>query len=131
MRLTGYILLLFSISLVLYYLGYGPIINIFTERGAQPLSITCETGETFCTDSTVVLGAIIAVTLGASVLVTLVAGFSAIYIVPLLLLIALLNFVMFPFDFIMSAPEAISIPILTLFNILTVLAVLNFVRGGA
>lgn len=131
MRFVAYVILLFSISLVLYYMGYGPIVSIFGTRGAEPLSISCPQDDVFCTDTTVVIGAMIFIILSAGVLVTLVSGFSSFYIVPLLLLIAVLNFVVFPFNFIMSAPSSLAVPVMVFMNILTVLAVLNFVRGGA
>lgn len=131
MRFVAYVIMLFSFSVILYYMGYGPIITIFEEKGAAPLSISCPAGNPFCTDTTVVIGAMIFIILSAGILVTLVSGFSSFYIVPLLLLIAVLNFVIFPFNFIMSAPTELAVPVMVFMNILTVLAVLNFVRGGA
>ncbi len=103
MRFVAYVIMLFSFSVILYYMGYGPIITIFEEKGAAPLSISCPAGNPFCTDTTVVIGAMIFIILSAGILVTLVSGFSSFYIVPLLLLIAVLNFVIFPFNFIVSS----------------------------
>lgn len=131
MRFVAYTILLFSIAVVLYYMGYGPIVDIFNQRGGSPISISCPSDNLFCSDTTVIFGAIIFVILSAGAFVALISGFSSMYVVPLLILMAVLNFVIFPFNFIMSAPSELSIPVIVLMNVLTVLAVINFVRGGA
>jgi hypothetical protein len=131
MRFTAYIIFVFSVSLVLYFLGYGPIVNVFNSRGGSILNIDCPEGTPFCTDNNVILGAIFSVVLLAvGALILLITGFSAMYIIPAVILIAVLNFLIFPFDFIFSAPTYISVPIVAFFNIISVLAVLNFIRGG-
>ncbi len=130
MRYSTYMLLLFSISLVLYYFGYGPVVNIFSEHD-QPISIGCPEGDPYCTDQSTVIGAIFLVLLGAAALVALVTNFSAMYVIPILLLMATLNFFIFPLNFIYSAPDLLKVPLFTFFNVITVLAVLDFIRGGA
>lgn len=137
MRLSAYLILLFSVGLILYFMGYAPIINIFNAKGASPLSISCPNTDKYCqqnnaTNTGVVLGASILAILGATALGSLIIGYSAIFIIPIVLLIGLLNFFVFPLNFMMdpSFPDIIKYPVLAFFNILTVLAVLNFVRGG-
>lgn len=139
MRFFGYVILLFSISAFLYLMGYGPIYKYFgqdpgdtshSDRGT-PYKVACPASNIFCTDTTILIGVMIAAVLGAGALVALGGGFAAFYIVPLILLIALLNFVIFPFDFVFMLPAPLSVILVVLLNILTVFALLSFTRGGA
>lgn len=131
MRFGAYIILLLSISFPLYYFGFS---NVgFTELGLTPLPIGCADGDIYCNDpanrdGSNVLGIMIAVVAGASILVGLISGYSAIYIVPILILIAILNFFVFPLNFLYNYPE-LTVPALAVFNVLTVLASTDFIKG--
>jgi hypothetical protein len=59
-------------------------------------------------------------------------GFSVMYIIPLIMLLAILNYVVFPLSFIFDAgfPEELKIIFVVFFNLLTVLVGLGFVRGS-
>jgi len=131
MRWGAFVLLLLSISLTLYFVGYRPIINVIEDKGESPLSIACETEDAFCDNQEVILGAIFLTLTAAAGLTALVLGYSAIYIIPILLLMALLSFFIYPLDFLMGAPDIIRYPVLAVFNVLSVLAVMDFVRGRA
>lgn len=130
MRFTAYIILLFSISLSLYFLGYQPIAVQFLAQGSTPVHINCE-GQAVCQDQNVILGSVFFFLIASAALITLVTGFSAIYVIPIFILLAILNFFILPLNFMMSVQEPlIKYPILALLNMLTVLAVSNFIRGG-
>lgn len=131
MRFPAYIILMFGISLSLYFLGYQPIAVQMLAQGSSPVKINCE-GTAICEDQTVIIGSIFFFLIAAAALITLVTGFSAIYVIPIFILLAVLNFFVLPMNFMMSVTEPlIKYPVLALLNTLTVLAVINFIRGGS
>lgn len=131
MRFAAYIILMFSITTSLYFLGYQPIALQYIGMGSTPTKIACPTGDPTCTDTTVIIGAMFAVLILAAGLLTLITGFSAIYVIPIFILLAILNFFILPLNFLVTVQEPlIKYPILGLLNILTVLAVTNFIRGN-
>lgn len=70
----------------------------------------------------------------AGILSSLLLGFSAIYVMAIIILLAILNFFVFPFGiFINDAiiDPYLQLPLLFVFNVLTVLGFTDFVRGGA
>lgn len=143
MRLGAYIFLIFSISLVLYFMGYTSVLlELFGNQGSKPIVLLCseaEVGEGCSGLINNMINAILNPTgmlavVGLIVAVALITGFSAMYLIPLLLLIAILDFVVFPFSFILdpaTLPPEFGIPIIVLFNLLTVMAITNFIRGGS
>lgn len=132
MRFSAYILLIFCISMSLYFIGYDNIISHFQEKGHSPIILNCQEDDPFCNDNTVIIGSIIATIGLATAIATLVSGYSAIYILPIILLLGILNFVVFPLDFLMSIEDPlIRFPVLGLFNLLLIISFLDFVRGNA
>jgi len=142
MRLFSFIMLLLSISMFLYLFGYRPIYKFWglttdgTAGGdyanrATPYVVSCSASNLFCTDPTIIIGAMIGgLLLGAGILVVLGGGFAAFYLVPLILLAVLLNFVFFPFDFVNMLPPPLNIISMVIFNVLEVFAIASFTRGG-
>ena len=131
MRLGALVLLWFGVGLVLYFMGSAPLINIFQIHGKDILLIAgCEGGDLFCTSNATVIGAILLSIVLAGGLAALFGGFSAMYVIPIIILVGVLNFFIFPLDFLMHAPDFIQFPLIALNNILTALAVTNFIRGG-
>ena len=144
MRLSAYVMLLFSISLVFYMMGNQPImLKMFDSQGNSTLGTTPVSPEEVRDgdppldgDGTSILGLILLALGGLTVLGIItgqIGGFAAIYIIPFILLFMLMNFFVFPLDFIMAedVPEFIKYPIAVFFNLLLILAVLSFIRGGA
>jgi hypothetical protein len=124
-----------------YFLGFGPIVQILDEKGNVALKLVCDTPNPesieealLCEDPNVVLGSALAWILLAGGLAALITGFSAIYVIPIILLLAFLNFFIFPLGFVFGGtdvvPDILKTPIIAFFNVLTVLAVTNFIRGG-
>jgi hypothetical protein len=64
--------------------------------------------------------------------VSLLTGFGAMYIMPLLMLLAFLNYVVFPISFIADPllPAYVKYPLFAFFNIIGILAYVSFIRGG-
>lgn len=154
MRFSAYVLFLVSISLPLYMVGYTNVVNEFLSPkqitstgteftlGNQTLSISCSSGDPYCqntpsSSNISIMWLLFAILLGAGVLAALLGGFSAMYIIPALIIIAIVNLVVMPYSFLFdpSIPESVFnflfIPLIAIFNIITVLAVIDFVRGGA
>ena len=76
----------------------------------------------------------LAITTAVCLAILYVSGFSIIYIVPILLIQALLSFFIFPFGLFLNSsllPNAIGIPLIFIFNVLMILAVADFIKGGA
>lgn len=153
---TAYVILLFCISLALYFVGYtSPLLQYYNCQGQNSLSGTdivqgsghaiqnCP-GVANGTQSAGIANAFINDTTGLILIgfVALIAsgiisnllgqGYSAIYIIPLLILMAVLNLVVFPMSFITQSamPDILKIILIVFFNLLTVLAIISFVRGG-
>lgn len=140
MKFFNYIILIFCITAFLYWMNYTSAVIVFMERGSSTVSIECADGDQFCSNTenaeiykrTSVLGAILIMISAAGIaLVALISGYSALYIIPAIILIAILNFVVFPMSFVLdpAIPEIIAYPLAVLFNILTVVAAVAFVRG--
>lgn len=136
MRFSHYILLLVAISIVFYYMGARPIIDLVEKQGGNPLKISCPDTDKFCTSTSgdgIIMAAILgAFSLGVAALAAFVLGYSAIYIIPIFILLAGLTFFVFPLDFVLNAgiPDAVRYPMTLLFNVITVFAVISFIRGS-
>jgi len=157
MRFGAYVVLLFSISLVLYFMGYTSVVsqygslsglNTSTNSTSNLVGITCDSGklptgggnqtaidyvqaQKDCPSNQFVFGALFFVLIGAAAIIVFVSGFSAIYIVPLLILMAIMQFFVMPMSFILDAsiPVEIRVALIVFFNMLTVLASIHFIRG--
>lgn len=149
MRLEAYVFLIFSINLALYAAGFQPlIIALFTQQGGSfdvngnPVGGVLDASTILSVITNPILNAgdttgplaVIGLGLIAAGLTALILGFSALFIIPIVILIGLLNLLIFPFSF-MTAPNdpissAFYIPFVVAMNILCVLALTSFVRGG-
>lgn len=144
MRFYAFIMLLLSCSMFLYLFGYGPIYKFWgqTTSGATggdyanratPYTVECSSIQNLfsCTDPTMIVGAmVVGLLLSSGAILLLGGGFAALYIVPLILLAVLLNFVFFPFDFVTLLPSPLNVIVMVIFNVLEVFAILSFTRGG-
>jgi hypothetical protein len=107
MRLTVYIMLLFSLSLVFYFLGYtNPLTQLMNNQGctqaqidaaaAAGTSLNCAINiegflRTLASNMTSDSGLASLLAIGIIGAAALLSGFGAIYIVPLMMLLAFLN----------------------------------------
>jgi hypothetical protein len=156
MRFVAFVIFTFAMCFVLYYMGYQPIAshwtgndtgtfkgaamnssgdpNIVQYGGAcDPSNLTnCyspTTSDVAARPHNDLIGAILGIFLvGIVSLVILVTGFSAVYVIPALILIVLTNFFILPWDFLLGSP--FQVPVMVFFNTITVLAAVNFIRGG-
>ncbi len=147
MRYSSYVLFMLAITIVFYFLGYSSVNNILMQRGITFFSITCppysdtssETSASnpyplICpnTNGLIIIASFILAISFIGVL-TFLSGFSAVYVVAMVLLAVSVNFFVFPISSGIFDPNSsiISTILVVIFNTLLVLAVLDFVRGGA
>lgn len=131
-------MLWFSISLVLYLMGYSSlIINTYAEHAKESSSSGfLEISDVLRIMANAVLSPsglqLLLIGAVAALSSLLLGGFGSMYIVPMMLLLSILNLFVFPFSFIVSAsiPSYVSIPLVVFINLLTLLCITTFVRGG-
>lgn len=79
-----------------------------------------------------ILGLIVASIAGVTLFAGLLSGFGVIYIIPMILLLVVLALFVLPFGFIFdsSYPIWITVPFVSFFNLMLVLAIISLIRGG-
>lgn len=151
MRFATYVMLMFFLSVGFYLAGFraegmSALERLAGQQGtyagtsgfvSPDTTLTKLTGSTAKPDATV---SQIIPTIGAALVVgglLAISGFAAIYILAAVMLVVFLNLFIFPTSYIFTPDlmtngfgETFSLPIKVFFNILLVLAVLSFVRGG-
>jgi len=139
MRFGAYVLFMLSIVLVFYFMGYKS--EAMTKFQDQQAGITKADGsidiptflgnmaESALAPQNLLSSIVVAL---AAVAGSLILGYAAIYIIPIAMLIFIVNYVVFPFSFVIDpgTPDMIRIPVMVFLNALTMLAILSFVRGG-
>jgi len=136
---------MFSIELMLYFMGYTTFMDglwdVFQGQ-IDPSAIFTSLVQAVATTNplTLLFG-------GVLVGVAVLAGFSAMFIIPLMILLSLLNFVVIPTSFFLPAgcvspasaallgtvctPEPLGMVVIIFLNICTLLTYVEFVRGSA
>jgi hypothetical protein len=135
MRFAAYVVLLFSISVMLWMFGYPSTIMYLYERSAEeatePASlIYLMASKLLNSEAGIVL---LGLTGLAIILATFLSGgFIAMFIVPMMIMMTVLNFLVFPLSFLFDAALPLEVRVIGIvfFNMLTVLATLSFVRGS-
>ena len=141
MRLTYYFVLIFTMQLGLYLIGYqAPLMQIWTNQNGQMSGATFL--QTLANAITSDAGIISILAITALTVVSLFLGFSAMFIIPLAILLAISNMFVFPTQFLFGAscgafapgticqPPFFLFPILIIMNMLLIFAYLEFVRGS-
>jgi len=135
MRLGAYVLLMFAVSAVFYFLGYKPIAleSVYSNQGGDTFTesdIFSKLTEGALSPGTSLAAVVAAIAIAFAA--TLVAGYAAIYIIPIAILILLFNYLIFPFSFVLdpATPDIIKLPVVALMNILMIMSFLSFARGG-
>lgn len=136
---------MFAISAILYMMGQNSILGqIYAQQGSGALSAS-DTSATSINPLNIltiwqntgavfdVIMVFLVVLIGAGV-ITQALGFGSFYIFPAIIFFAVMNFIIFPFSFIIDPsidmPDILKIPIIVLFNIMLVMAIMSFVRGS-
>lgn len=132
MRLTAYVILLFSISLVFYLLGYTNLLSYYSQHQGGTMdfvNLLKTLAQAILSDEGISILLGVAIT---GLVATLLGGFGAMYIFPILMLLTFANYLLFPLSFLLdqSLPDIVKLPLIVLFNLLTLLTIITFVRGG-
>ena len=147
MRMWTYVILMFAMTAVMYMSGETSVMaQMYAQQGNGTLSATDKTPSGW--DAVSVLSPetwkgslgvfntimiFFTILVSAGLLMTSL-GFGSFFIFPAFALFAVFNFIIFPFSGILSPsstmPDIVRIPIIVLFNILLVMSILSFIRGG-
>lgn len=141
MRLSMYVSILFSITLIFYLGGFSPIgIQLLsmtsqgTHGGIQKVASPGDLLDTVnpLSESKDILTMMMFTIIVSAGVMSFILGFSAIYIIPLLILFSILNFFVFPLSAVldMTMPVEIRVIIIFLYNVITIMACVTFIRGG-
>ena len=146
MRLTTYAMLVFAACLVGYFLGYqSGLTNLWSVTQGH---ITVDTLLTQISQSITSIGALNAVIGGSAVVVliglSVLSGFGAMFIIPLIILMIVANWFVFPIGLFADpsctvitsvagacAYGTFNLPIFAFLNIITILTYIEFIRGSA
>jgi hypothetical protein len=139
MSLQTYVFLLFGISIALFFAGYKPL--MFSMLQCDTTQPTCNPDVNYgynainnlfnsLLNAPTLLG-IIGVTAITGVL--LGGSFGVVYTIPIIIVVVTLsNFILLPTDFLLdvSLPWEIKAIMIGFFNLLLLLALISFIRGG-
>lgn len=139
MRLQTWAILVFSACLVGWFLGYPtPLMKIQTATSiiSNPSAFLSLVMSNIVTVTAA--GALIGLVIGLSIF----TGFSAVFVIPLMMLLVLvaLNFLLFPVGLFLDPACAIagstactatsfSLPVWSFLNLITILMMVEFIRG--
>jgi len=134
MRLSVYVIFLFSMTFIFYLLGFtSPAIQQMQQLGEEPkdfITLLKELTSGLLSKSSLEL--LLGISL-ATFILSILTGYGATYIFPLIMLLVVANYVILPTSFMFDAtmPEVVKVPLIALFNILTIMTILEFARGSA
>lgn len=134
MRLSNYIMLMFAITVMFYFLGYPTLlVNFLLPNQGGFLDLSTLLRSLFDSITTPSGLAALGISVAAAAVLTFLSGFGAIYIIPLFILIAIANFFLFPISFLLSQslPAPAELVLQVFFNVIQILAVIDFIRGGS
>ena len=134
MRLSNYIMLMFAITAMFYFLGYPTLLlNFLLPNQGGFMDLGTLLRSLFDSITTPSGLAALGISVAAAAVLTFLSGFGAIYIIPIFILIAIANFFVFPVSFILSSSIAIEAKVVlqVFFNIIQLLAAIDFIRGGS
>lgn len=129
-NLTTYVYLILGMSIALYLAGYAPpfvaLMQNFNQENIAQVLINSFLA--------IFTNPIFLISLGIAGISSFVSAgnFSIMYIFPILMIVALLNFFVIPTSFLLQAdlPDAFKLIASTFINVTMSLAIVNFIRGG-
>ena len=138
MGLVTYAMLLFGISIAFFFIGSAP--PMFAAVGCDTTLDTCTPSDTLGTEFLnsiidMILNNPMTALLGAVAIVTAVligGSFVVIYLIPALLLMVAANFFLLPTSFLFTdaLPFEIRVIVLGFLNLMLIMTIITFVRGG-
>jgi hypothetical protein len=134
MRFATYILLIFCMSVVAYWMGVtSPFWAAWEQQGEEAMgfeSVMKVILGSITVNADVISAALLALVVTA-IATSLLGGFSATFVVPLLLLLAVAQYFILPISFLfdLTIPIQMRAPLIFLLNMMMVLAIMDFIRG--
>lgn len=138
MGITTYVMILFGISIAMFFIGYKPL--LFGLLQCPTGAVICDPNQNYGYDvlnnilQSIVSNPAIVGVAGLSILTSVLLGgsFAVMYLIPILILFAVSNFLLLPTDFLLSTamPMEIKIIILGFMNLMLLLTIITFIRGG-
>lgn len=140
MRFAAYALLMICIGIVFYMLGLTePMVSLYDSQGGY-LQLNCpedagvldnqpsQCGDTFFSImvTTLSMGAL-------GIVISALTGYSAIYIIPIILIYVFLNIFVFPFSVLLNpevVPTEVAVILTVIINAISALGILSFIRGS-
>jgi hypothetical protein len=138
MGLQTYVFFLFGISIALFFLGYQPLIFTMLQCGSD--ATTCSPTTNFAYTAlnelitSIVTNPLVLGIAGIGVISGVLLGgtFAVVYIIPILMIFVLSNFLLLPTDFLLTSglPWEINMIILGFMNLMLLMTIISFARGG-
>lgn len=140
MKLSHLAFLFLAICLPLYLMGYSPpLFQLYASQGNQPLDFLTLISNIASQMTNLAFAAnVFLVALGAIAL----SGFSAVYVIPALIIAVVFNYVLVPTSFLIGSqcglngnaslclPPVVVVLLTILLNVLVVLTFAEYIRGG-
>jgi len=145
MRFTAFVILMFSLSLVFWMLGYQSAFSAIIDDqstgcadiGGLPQPCPQDLGSMIINFISKLLsddelGLMVLGTIAVGTVASLFLGFGSMYIIPPMLLYVAAQWFILPLSFLVSPdlPAEIRIPLFILFNLLQLIMIVTFTRGG-
>jgi hypothetical protein len=142
MRLQTYVMIIFAICLSGWFMGYDSGLTTLWEESNGNISlefILARIGESILSQP--LLTGLLGVALAVAGALAIYTGFSAMFVIPMLILLGVSNLLFFPLNFFLDSscvaidssaicqPDPLTFPIFLFLNILTILTCVEFIRG--
>ena len=137
MSLKTYVFILFGISIALFFVGYKPL--LWSMMQCSTTSTTCVPTGNFATTILNQLislitnpGFLLGTSLALFVPFIIGGSFSVYYVIPIIIIETIANFLLLPTDFLLQStlPPEMQMIILGFMNLFLLLTIIEFVRGG-
>jgi hypothetical protein len=143
MRMQTLVIFIFALCLVGYFMGMkSGMTDLLSNQGGTALSADSilHTIFPFLASSTGVMAILGIVAVGVF---SMYAGFSAVFLIPAIILVAMMNYYIFPSSFFTDMScvsmtalgecelSEFGIPFTVFLNLLTILAIIDFIRGSS
>jgi hypothetical protein len=133
MRFEAYVIFMLCIAAVFYMIGLDePLVTLYDSQDGQFVKLNSpddSDGDNFFNILIYGIAGSVAI---AAVAIALITGYSAMFIIPLIMVFLILNFFVFPFSSVLGIagmPEVVGYLLVVFFNGITVLALMSFIRG--
>jgi len=133
MRFEAYVIFMLCIATVFSMIGLTePLYTLYDAQDGQFIKLNSPSDSSEDNFFNILIFGIAGAVGIVAVAIALITGYSAMFIIPLVMVFLILNFFVFPFSTIFNTPgmpEIVGYLLVVFFNGITVLAVMSFIRG--